>query len=35
MAKRFVLRIIHSQRGVDSFVYKKNDNMMKRLGYGK
>ena len=25
----------HSQRGVDSFVYKKNDNMMKRLGYGK
>lgn len=25
----------HSQRGVDSFVYKKNDDMMKRLGYGK
>lgn len=25
----------HTQKGVDSFVYGRNDNMMKRLGYGK
>ena len=25
----------HGQPGVDPFVYERNDNMMKRLGYGK
>ena len=24
----------HTQKGVDSFVFKRNDNMMRRLGYG-
>lgn len=24
----------HGGKGVDSFVYERNDNMMRRLGYG-